>query len=90
MDHSAQIHLDQKVIDWLRNVKPDAGETEIRSADLIESRILDSMQFLDFVYFLNELCDCDVTSKITVEDMRSLPRITAFVEAQNTEWRMAS
>lgn len=82
--------LDEQIIGWIQTVKPNATAAEIRSAELIESRILDSMQFLDFVYFLNELCGTDLTAKITVEDMRTLPRIVAFVEAQRTEWRQAS
>jgi hypothetical protein len=82
--------LDQLVIDWIREVKPNIDTTEIRTSDLIESRVLDSMQFLDFLLFVNELCDSDVTTKITVEDMRTLQNIVAFVEAQQPSRQLAS
>jgi acyl carrier protein len=82
--------LDQMVIDWIHGVKPNVATAEIQTSDLIETRTLDSMQFLDFVYFVNELCDADVTTKITVDDMRTLSRIVAFVEAQQPRWQLAS
>jgi len=82
--------LEQRIVDWIQTVKPNTTAAEIRTAELIQSRILDSMQFLDFVYFLNELCGLDISSRITVEDMRTLPRIVAFAAAQQPEWRLAS
>jgi hypothetical protein len=90
MAFSTSNSLDQLVIDWIHGVKPNIATAEIRNSDLIESRTLDSMQFLDFVYFVNELCDSDVTTKITVDDMRTLPNIVAFVEAQQPRWQLAS
>jgi hypothetical protein len=90
MAFSSQVPLDQLVIDWIHDVKPNVATDEIRTSDLIESRTLDSMQFLDFVYFVNELCESDVTTKITVDDMRTLPRIVAFVESQQPRWQQAS
>jgi len=87
---TSNVSLEQLIIDWIQNAKPNSTAGEIRSSDLIESRILDSMQFLDFVYFLNELCGTDVTSRITVDDMRTLPHILAFVRAQQPELRQAS
>jgi acyl carrier protein len=76
--------LEERVMKWLQDVKPKATEAEIRSSDLIETRILDSMQFLDFVFFLNELCEIDVTQRVTVKDMRTLQRIVAFVQEQRS------
>jgi hypothetical protein len=87
---TTNVELEGLIIGWIQNAKPHTTAAEIQSAELIESRILDSMQFLDFVYFLNELCDTDVASRITVEDMRTLPRIVAFVRAQQPELRQAS
>jgi len=76
--------LDDAVINWVRRAKPTVTADDIRSSDLVEARILDSMQFLDFVYFLNELCGADITSYITIDDMRSLPRIVAFIKTKRT------
>jgi hypothetical protein len=87
---TSNVSLEQLIIDWIQNAKPNLTAAEIRASELIESRILDSMQFLDFVYFLNELSGTDVTSRITVDDMRTLPHILAFVRAQRPEWRQAS
>lgn len=87
---TTDVPLEEQIIGWIQTAKPTTTAADIRSSELIESRILDSMQFLDFVYFLNELCGSDLTAKITVEDMRTLPRIVAFVRAQQPEWRQAS
>lgn len=89
MNTTTNVPLEQLITGWIQQTKPNTTAAEIQSAELIESRILDSMQFLDFVYFLNELCGTDVTSRITVEDMRTLPRIVAFVRAQQPEMRQA-
>jgi hypothetical protein len=80
MTLSPQTSLSQQVVAWIRTVKPGVSTIDIQSSDLIQSRILDSMQFLDFVYYLNELCECDITSIVTIEDMRTLPKIVSFVE----------
>jgi acyl carrier protein len=94
MTLSPQISLSQQVIAWIRTVKPGVSTNDVQSSDLIQSRILDSMQFLDFVYYLNELCGIDVTSVITIDDMRTVQKIVAFVEqhgeAQPSQLRLAS
>lgn len=82
--------IEEQLIAWLQGVKPKATIGDIRSSDLIEARILDSMQFLDFVFFLNELCEADVSQRVTIDDMRTLGRIVAFVERQISQKAMAS
>jgi acyl carrier protein len=82
--------IEDRLIAWLQAVKPKATVADIRSSDLIETRILDSMQFLDFVFFLNELCETDVSQRVTVDDMRTLQRIVSFVEGQMSEKAPAS
>ncbi|MGB8843084.1 MAG: hypothetical protein WCC64_18670 [Aliidongia sp.] len=94
MDLSSQPSLSQQVIAWIRTVKPGVSTSDIQSSDLIQSRIVDSMQFIDFVYYLNELCGIDVTSIITVDDMRTVQKIVAFIEThsevQPSRLRLAS
>lgn len=94
MSLSTLAPLSQQIIAWIRTVKPSVSTHDIQSSDLIQSRILDSMQFLDFVYYLNELCDMDVTSIVTIDDMRTVQKIVAFVErhgeAQPSRLRLAS
>lgn len=76
--------IEEAVIGWLAQRKSIDVAT-IRAADLVEKRIVDSMQFLDFVYFLGELCGQDVTSEITMGDLRSVARITEFVSRKRAE-----
>ncbi|WP_315755644.1 MULTISPECIES: hypothetical protein [unclassified Bradyrhizobium] len=82
--------IEERIVAWLQAVKPKATVADILSSDLIETRILDSMQFLDFVFFLNELCETDVSRRVTVDNMRSLRKIVAFVEGQMSEKAPAS
>ncbi|PYP86354.1 MAG: hypothetical protein DMF61_13610 [Blastocatellia bacterium AA13] len=43
-----------KVKAWLLARKPEAGDIEM-DLDLIENRLIDSLGFLEFVFFLEEL-----------------------------------
>jgi hypothetical protein len=80
-------HLEQSIIAWFMQRKV-VDEAALRTKDLVEARIVDSMQFLDFVYFLSELCDCDVSARVKIDDLRSLERITSFVKINATRYAM--
>ncbi len=70
-----------EVIAWLKENR-NAQVEAIKEKNLIEERILDSMQFLDFIMFLGELVGHDVSTAITVDDLRTVDAIVNFVQAQ--------
>ena len=70
-----------EVIAWLKENR-NAQVEGIKEKNLIEERILDSMQFLDFIMFLGELVGHDVSTAITVDDLRTVDAIVNFVQAQ--------
>ncbi|OAS97343.1 hypothetical protein A6I77_19940 [Achromobacter xylosoxidans] len=70
-----------EVIAWLKENR-NAQVEGIKEKNLIEERILDSMQFLDFIMFLGELVGRDVSAAITVDDLRTVDAIVNFVQAQ--------
>lgn len=43
-----------RVKSWLRERKPEIGDFDL-DFDLIENRVVDSLLFLEFLYFLEEL-----------------------------------
>ncbi|MFC7813303.1 MULTISPECIES: acyl carrier protein [unclassified Streptomyces] len=68
----------EEIIKWIRSKNPDL-QTEITGdTDLIESRLIASVSFLEFVALLEELSGepIDVGS-LDVNDFRTLDRISA-------------
>lgn len=78
MQNQTSMDTESRIIDWIVENKGVAPEV-IKNSDLIESRILDSMQFLDFIMFINEIVESDVSSQISVETLRRVDSITEFV-----------
>ena len=73
---------ESEVIAWLKENR-NATVEGIKEKNLIEERILDSMQFLDFIMFLGELTGRDVSGAITVDDLKTVDAIVRFVHAQS-------
>ena len=68
--------IDQ-VRDWLLNYKPQSGEnrfTEIDlDLDLIENRVIDSLDFMNFIFFLEDLAGRELLDEAqSVHNFRSL------------------
>ncbi len=78
MQNQTSMDTESRIIEWIVENKGVAPEV-IKNSDLIESRILDSMQFLDFIMFINEIVESDVSSQISVETLRRVDSITEFV-----------
>lgn len=78
MQNQTSMNTESRIIEWIVENKGVAPEV-IKNSDLIESRILDSMQFLDFIMFINEIVESDVSSQISVETLRRVDSITEFV-----------
>jgi acyl carrier protein len=63
------------VTNWLLRKKPALGEIDL-DLDLIESRVIDSLGFLDFVFFLEELTGRELkTDAQSVKAFRTLRSI---------------
>lgn len=65
----------QAVRDWLRKKKPDLPEIDL-DTDLIENRIVDSLLFVDFLFFLEQLAGRDLQEQArSVNPFRTLRSI---------------
>lgn len=63
------------VKDWLLSRKPELSDLDL-DFDLIENRVIDSLSFLEFVFFLEELTGRELqTTAETVNAFRSLQTI---------------
>ncbi len=81
MTTQTSLDIEAEVIKWLQSNR-QAAPQDLKTRNLIEERILDSMQFLDFIMFLGELVDRDVSSAITVNDLQTVDAIVHFVRTQ--------
>jgi hypothetical protein len=66
----------EEVIRWIRSKHPDLEKEITRDTDLIESRLIASISFLEFIALLEDLSgeQIDVGS-LSVGDFRTLGRI---------------
>lgn len=65
----------QVVIDFLTSERAHLGEID-PTADLIESRVLDSLRFVEFLYFIEEQTGEEVSLEdISPEDFRTVEAI---------------
>ncbi|MCY0388970.1 acyl carrier protein [Robbsia sp. Bb-Pol-6] len=76
--HSASM-IESEVTKWL-NDNRGTDSASIKGKNLIEDRILDSMQFLDFIMFLGEIAGHDVSTTVKVEDLRTIDSVVSFVQ----------
>jgi acyl carrier protein len=65
----------EQVRGWLLGRRPDLEEIDL-DLDLIENRVIDSLGFLDFVFFLEELTGRELQSDLqSVNSFRTLRAI---------------
>ena len=63
------------IVDYLRTRKPEYGELA-PDFDLIESRVLDSLGFVEFLYLLEEHSGREISiDSVSREDFRTIERI---------------
>jgi len=66
----------ERIIDWLRMKNPELSGEIGMDYDLIESRLIDSLQFLEFIYLLEEVSGQTIDLQtVTIDDFRTLERI---------------
>ncbi|NSZ19942.1 hypothetical protein K4831_25790 (plasmid) [Agrobacterium vitis] len=75
--------MKNEVIRWIA-AQRDIHNLRLDEIDLIESRTIDSMKFLDFVYLISELCGRDIDKEISIDDLRTIGSIQSFVLTHST------
>ncbi|MEV7279337.1 acyl carrier protein [Streptomyces sp. NPDC093111] len=66
----------QPIVDWLRKRNPDVGDIP-DDFDLIESRLIDSLGFMEFVLLLEDLIGRELSlEQIDVDQFRTLRSLT--------------
>ena len=56
------------------------------SSDIIENRLIDSLQFVEFVMFIEEVSDCKLDMEnLDIEDFRTLDSIGKYIERLSAE-----
>jgi len=64
---------------WLLKKKPEVGDIDM-DFDLIENRVIDSLGFLDFVFFLEQLTGRELeTDAKTVTAFRTLRNVRDMI-----------
>ncbi|MFG6200613.1 acyl carrier protein [Nonomuraea sp. JJY05] len=65
-----------EIVAWIRAKNPDLEGAVLPDADLIETRLLESLAFLEFVGLLEELSGATIdVGSLSIDDFRTLDRI---------------
>ncbi|MEU9092220.1 acyl carrier protein [Streptomyces sp. NPDC087901] len=66
----------KQVVDWLYSKNPELTGEIGTELDLIEGRLVDSLDFLEFIYLLEEVSGRPIDlGTVSVDDFRTLARI---------------
>ncbi|MEV7211509.1 acyl carrier protein [Kitasatospora cineracea] len=66
----------QQIADWIQGKNPALGREVAPAEDLIEGRLIDSLDFLEFIYLLESVSGRPIDlAEVTVDDFRTLERI---------------
>ncbi|MEV7339968.1 acyl carrier protein [Streptomyces sp. NPDC093544] len=66
----------QRIIDWIREKNPELDQELRPETDLIEARLISSLDFLEFIYLLEQVSGRAVDlDQVTADDFRTLDRI---------------
>lgn len=72
-----------KVHNYIQNKNPDFTDLDM-DTDIIENRLVDSLQFLEFIMFIEEVAGSKIELEtIDIEDYRSLNRIMGLLSRVN-------
>ena len=56
------------------------------NTDIIENRLVDSLQFVEFVLYIEEVAEVTIDMELAdIEDFRSLNNLTAFIDRLRQE-----
>lgn len=66
----------QRIVEWIRQKNPELDQELLPDTDLIEARLISSLDFLEFIYLLEEVSGRPVDlDQVTVDDFRTLALI---------------
>ncbi|MFF9351860.1 acyl carrier protein [Streptomyces sp. NPDC014734] len=66
----------KQIADWISAKNPGLGREVDPAEDLIEARLIDSLDFLEFIYLLESVSGRTIDlEEVTVDDFRTLDRI---------------
>ncbi|MBB4980337.1 MULTISPECIES: acyl carrier protein [Streptomyces] len=64
------------IVAWLHEKNPGLDGPIDTDEDLIEARLIDSMDFLEFIDLLEELSDSSIDlQEVTIDDFRTIGRV---------------
>ncbi|MGW8453853.1 phosphopantetheine-binding protein [Streptomyces niveus] len=78
----------EPIADWLRERNPEAGDIPL-DLDLVESRMVDSLGFMEFILLLEDLVGRELPlSELNVDHFRTLRAIQDnFLPSASSSWR---
>jgi hypothetical protein len=63
----------QRLIEWIRLKNPELGREFGPHEDLVESRLIDSVDFLEFTFLIQEVSGRHIDlTKVSIDDFRTL------------------
>lgn len=66
----------ERIVSWIMERNPDLTEPPSVDDDLIERHLISSLDFVDFLYFLEELTGTEIdVATVDVDDFRSVAAI---------------
>lgn len=66
----------QQISEWIASKNPGLDREITPTEDLIEGRLIDSLDFLEFIYLLENVSGQPIDlTEVTVDDFRTLDRI---------------
>ncbi|WP_405008930.1 acyl carrier protein [Kitasatospora sp. NBC_01539] len=66
----------QQIAEWILSKNPELDREITRDEDLIEGRLIDSLDFLEFIYLLESLSGEVIDlQEVSIDDFRTLTRI---------------
>ncbi|MFE2014564.1 acyl carrier protein [Streptomyces sp. NPDC059491] len=73
----------ERITDWLHEKNPGLDGAIDADEDLIEARLIDSMDFLEFIDLLEDMSGSSIDlQEVTIDDFRTLNRVRArFLDA---------
>ncbi|MFJ5833430.1 acyl carrier protein [Streptomyces sp. NPDC093089] len=68
----------ERISDWLHEKNPGLDGPIDADEDLIEARLIDSMDFLEFIDLLEDMSGSTIDlQEVTIDDFRTLNRVRA-------------
>ncbi|MER5864809.1 acyl carrier protein [Kitasatospora sp. NPDC002040] len=66
----------ERIVSWLHEKNPGLDGPIGTEEDLIEARLIDSMDFLEFISLLEQISGSEIDlQEVTIDDFRTLDRV---------------